>query len=304
MIDNLKIYLPNEIIEYYDFILSFKVSKDEWKYRFISDAEFEELNDTNHQAKIYWSEMLYRTHIVVLVSWFKALRWLDSLDNNIDNFYGFCSNLRSLIESCADSFYTLRSAPLTLAKDYRAIYESINNDSPILLLHKPLEETLLHFIQGTKLNREQKSLYPSEYNAKQIAEYLSTIEGGNEEIIQLYRYLCAISHPAYESTQMFLFLHNDDTIVCGDSYDFEKIEVKSLMEEYGDSLLKMFNVFMVNTLSTLNILNYFQMPEIHSEINAGMIERLPAWDEIASYMQTSHILYSQALKNGTYDVST
>lgn len=301
MIDNLKSYLPNEIVEYYYQILSFKTSKDEWKYRFVSDEEFEELNGLNIVAKTYWSEMLYRTHIVVLVSWFKALRWLDSLDNNIDNYYGFCSNLRSLIESCADSFYTLSSAPLTIATDYRAIYESIHNDSPIFLTHEPLEMTLLHFIQATKLSKEQKKEYPTEYDAKQITEYLSSLEGGNEKIIQLYKYLCGISHPAYESTKLFLFLHNGDTIVCGDSYDLEKEHIKSFMEVFGDSLLTMFRVFMGNTLTTLNLLNYFHMPEIHSEINANAIERHPSWDEIAKCVEGSHGRYLQALEKGVYD---
>jgi hypothetical protein len=302
MIENLTKILPKEIIEYYNFIYSFKSSKDIWEYRFISNEEFLEIDDPNGMAKIYWLEMLYRTHIVVLVSWFKALRWLDSLDNNINNYYGFCSNLRSLVESCADSFYTLRSAPLTIAKDYRAIYESINNNnSPIILFHKPLEETLLHFIQGTKLSKEEKKSYPAEYNAKHIVEYLSSIEGGNEEITQLYSYLCGISHPAYESTQMFLFLHNEDTIVCGDSYDFEKKQVEELAEIFGDSLSKMFNVFMANTFSTLNLLNYFQIPEIHSENIADKIEWHSSWVEIAKYMDESHKLYLQALEKENYE---
>jgi hypothetical protein len=301
MISNLGKYLPEEILGYYELMRSFKTLRDEWRYRFISDDDFRELTDLTTQAKVYWSEMLCRTHIVVLVSWFKALRWLESLNNNIDNFYGFCSNLRSLIESCADSFYTLRFAPLTISKDYRAIYESIHNNSPIFLTHEPLEKILLHFIQGTKLSKEQRQAYPSEYNAKQIVEYLSSIEGGNEKIIQLYGYLCGVSHPAYESTQLFLFLHNSETIVCGDSYDLEKKMIQDLLKCFEDSILIMFRVFMVNSLSTLNTLNYFNLPDIHSEIDVTAVEGHPSWKEVSQYMEESNKKYLEAMQSGIYE---
>jgi hypothetical protein len=302
MIDNISKYLPNEIIEYYCFMHSLKTSKDEWKYRFMPDGEYKKIDDLNRQAKIYWSEMLYRTHIVVLVSMFKALRWIDSLDNNTDNYYGFCSSLRCLIESCADSFYTLRFAPLTIAKDYRAIYESIKNNSSIILTHGPLEAILIHFIQGTKLSKEQKKTFPEEYNAKQTVEYLSSIEGGNEKIKQLYNLLCGVSHPAYESTRLFLFESNDETIVCSDSCNGYEIQlIESLMKNFGESLLKMFRVFMTNVLSTLNLLNYFQMPEIHTKIETYIIEGHESWGDIAMYMQESQKRYMSALKKGVYE---
>jgi len=301
MIDNLGKYLPEEILGYYELMRSFKTSRDEWRYRFVSEDDFREITDLTIHAKIYWSEMLSRAHIVVLISWFKALRWLESLNNNIDNFYGFCSNLRCLIESCADSFYTLRFAPLTISKDYRAIYESIHNNSTIILTHEPLEKILLHFIQGTKLSKEQRQTYPSEYNAKQITEYLSSIKDDNEKITQMYSYLCGVSHPAYESTQLFLFLHNGETIVCGDSNNLEKVMIQNLLNTFGDSILKLFRAFMVNSLSTLNILNYFNLPDIRSEIDATAVEGHPSWEEVAKYMEESNMRYSEAMRSGIYE---
>lgn len=301
MIDNLKKFLPDEISGYYDLLHSFKSLKDEWKYSFMPDKDYMKINDPIKQANIYWSEMLYRTHIVVLVSWFKALRWLESLDNNIKNYYGFCSCLRALIESCADSFYSLRFAPLTLAKDFQAIYEILHNNSPVLLTHDPLQNVLLHYIQATKLSKEQKLVSPKEYNAKQVTEYLSSIKDGNEKIVQLYDYLCGISHPAYESTQMFLFLHKGETIVCGDSYAHESRLIESQLECFGESLLSMFRVFMGNTLTTLNTLNYFDIAEIHSELDAKAIEEHPAWTDISKNMKDSRSRYLYALQSGVYN---
>ena len=301
MIENLKKLLPDEISGYYDLLLTFKGLKDEWKYNFMTDQDYIKVNDVNEQAKIYWSEMLYRTHIVVLVSWFKALRWLESLENNVGNYYGFCSCLRALIESCADSFYSLRFAPLTLSKDFQAIYETLHNNSPIFLTHDPLEKVLLHYIQATKLSKEQKQANPKEYNAKQVIEYLSSIKDGNEKIVELYNYLCGISHPAYEATQMFLFLHKGETIVCGDSYAYEKQLIESQLECFGESLLSMFRVFMVNTLTTLNTLNYFNLPDIHSEVDSNAIEEHPAWADISNNMNESRSRYSHALNSGVYN---
>jgi Sec-independent protein secretion pathway component TatC len=88
--------------------------------------------------------------------------------------------------------------------------------------------------------------------------------------------------------------------VCADSKDFEVKLIESLMESSKDTLLKMFRVFMVNILSTLNLLNCFQMPAIYTGLNDCKIVEHEAWKEIDKYIQESHVRYSQALRTGIY----
>jgi len=301
MKNELEKYLSIEIVEYYDFIISLKNSKDDWKYIFMPNDEYSKITNVGLSSKIYWIEMLYRIHIVVLVSLFKSVKWVDAMNNNIKNYYGFCSSLRGLIESCADSLYTLINVPLTIANDYKAIYEAVNNESPIVLLHEKLEAILLHYIQATKLTKEEKEFFPDFYNAKHITEYLSCFKYKNNEIIELYKFLCGITHPAYESTMIFLFLHEGKTIVCGDSDNLEINLVEDLLVNKNEDITAMFRGFMVNILSILNLLNQFGVSEIITDLSLKYnIEAHEAWKEIDRLMKNSFIKYSEGLKTNNY----
>jgi len=107
MINKIEQLIPNEVHEIYQFSKSLMELKDEWKYLFVPDEEFIKINDELLQSKIYWEDILYRAHIASLLSLFKVRRWFQGMENNHDNYYGFCSSLRGLIESCADSFFSL-----------------------------------------------------------------------------------------------------------------------------------------------------------------------------------------------------
>jgi hypothetical protein len=296
MIQKLKIHLSNDILRYYHFILSLKESKDEWVYHFMPDVEYAKLDDLD-RSKIYWKEMLYRIHIVILVSLFKSMRWLDSIENNMDNYYGFCANLRGLIESCADSYYTLSSVPLTVANDYKEIYELIRNYSPkTIITNQKLQSILLHYIQATKLTREQKKLYPDEFNSKLVIEYISCIKEGNERIHDLYNILCGMAHPSNESTNPFLFLHNGETIVCSDSGHFESTLVANLLNDFNESLTIMFRDFMENILVTQKLLNCFNLQEINMDLTmVHNLDNHPSWSEIENKMNESIKIYSNSI---------
>lgn len=300
MIDNISKFLPEEINDFYNFSISLKTSKDDWKYYFMPEEEYMSIKDPKKQICIYWTEILYRCHIVSLVSIFKITRWLESMDNNVNNYYGFCSNLRSLIESCADSFFTLRSVPLTIANDYKLIKEILNCNSPILTIHEKLESTLLHFIDGTKLNKEQKKEFPKYFNAEHITDYLKTFEDGNDEIIKLYRFLCGISHPASESTKMFLFLHKGDTYVCGDSYNLESNLVEDLLDQNKESLLKMIRTISGNINCILKLLNEFPIPLIHTDYRGDNLKEYIPWIEVKDIMHKSIEKYKIGIKTKSY----
>jgi hypothetical protein len=162
---NITEILPLDLLNTYESLNSLRKSNDEWRYIFMADDEFRELmsEDLTRASGVYWKEMLYRAHIVCLVSAFKTLRWIESLDSTFENYYGFCASLRGLVESCADTFYTLRSTPLTLAKDFFVIKEQIGQRS-CRDDACPLEELLIHYIQATNsaLHKRSNTLTRSE----------------------------------------------------------------------------------------------------------------------------------------------
>ena len=185
MIENLRKKLPKELVEAYDTLNSLRKSQDEWRYVFMDDEEYKEIKDVERKAQIFWTEMLSRVHIIVLISLFKTMRWMESLNDTSKNYYGFCASLRGLIESCGDTFYTLRHVPLTLANDYLIIKKQINKKSIIITDHEKLQNELLHYIQATKLSSLQKEKYPKSFNAKQINEYLKSITDENDNLLNL-----------------------------------------------------------------------------------------------------------------------
>lgn len=301
MISNIKYKFPNDMLNTYETLKSLRDSKDEWRYLFMEDSEFTKIQDIEITANIYWSEMLYRIHIIALISSFKTLRWIEAIDNNYNNYYGFCSSLRGLIESVADTFYTLKNIPLTIATDFKVIKEQINKKSHVITIHEKLESELLHYIQATKLDQKQKENSPKSFNAKQIREYINSINDTNDRISNLYDYLCGIAHPAFESNQLFLFLHDNNTIVCNDSLNFESKLIEGLLDAHSDTLAKLFRVYMNNILSVLLIVNEFDIEQLHTSISfEAEFKENNIWKDILEYINESEEKYEEALKSGKY----
>lgn len=293
--------LPHDLLDTYESLNSLRQSNDEWRYVFMADDEFRELmtEDALRASGVYWKEILYRAHIVCLVSAFKTLRWIESLDSTFENYYGFCASLRGLLESCADAFYTLRSVPLTLAKDFFVIKVQIGERSSVLTTHAPLEDLLIHYIQATKLIHSQAKQYPDSFKAKTIKEYLSAMD--DEELNALYQCLCGISHPAYEATKIFLFLHDDQTIVCNDSFEMEKVMIRDTLKFYAPALSRMMRSYMNNLVSVLLVLNEFEIEGLTTTIGSELVfKQTGIWEEIRQYMNESENLYQK----GGYDSET
>lgn len=303
MINQLRPFLSEDVINAYDTLDSLRSSNDEWRYKFMDNEEYSKIEDIGELSSTYWKEMINRIHIIILVSSFKTLRWIEAMDNNVTNYYGFCVSLRGLIESVSDTFYTLRNVPLTIATDYMVIKNQIHKISKVLTTHENLESEMLHFIQATRLSKQQKIQYPKYYNSKQIKEYLESMtEKDDDSIIYLYQILCGISHPSYESTSLFLFLHEGETIVCNDSLAHESKLVEAILTTQKDTIRKLFTFYMNNIISILLLINEFDMKNISSYISSeNEFKKNCIWKEIEKFMDNSELKYKEALLTGKYN---
>ena len=298
--NNLKTLFSEEFFSGYSFIQSLMISQDEWKYSFMPEHEFVGLDDAALQAKIYWTEMLSRAHIVCLVSLFKAARWLEAIDNAYGNYFGFCSALRGFLESCADAFYTVRGVPLTIGRDYFVIAQTLELNSQVFIVHEKLENSLLHFIQATRLSKEQKDQFPKAFNAKQIQEYLQTIDDETGSIKHLYSHLCGITHPSCDATKAFLFLHKGETIVCSDSKAYERKLCNTVANACKEPIEYLFGAFMGNQYCTLNLLNQFPIKSLYTTLETAAIEGHPCWTEIQNEIEESKDRFLRAQSTGKY----
>jgi len=302
MVEEIRKIFSDEFISMYDSFEKLRESKAEWRYTFMDDIEYSKITDPKIAATVYWKEMLSRAHIISLVSIFKTLRWIESLEKNSKNYYGFCTSLRGLIESCSDTFYTLSKVPLTLAIDFRVIKEQMNGNSIVLTDHGKLEHEMLHFIQGTKLTKDQRIGLPEYHNAKHLTEYIVSIDNENKDVSSLYNILCGVAHPSYDSNQILLFCYEGETIVCNDSYDLEASLIKNLIEAKSDVILALLRPYYNNILSVLCVLNEFNVSSIETHLcHENDFKSEDIWKDIVHRIEESDTRYKNALMSGKYE---
>ena len=293
---------PKDVVNTYNTLRCLRKSQKEIVYNFLDDDTFNKINYPPEKHRIYWIEFLKRIHIIVLVSCFKNLRWIESIDNNINNYYGFCSSLRCLIESISDTFYTLYKVPLTIASDFHVIKRQINLDSLILTNHTRLEKELLHYLQATKLNKLEKEKYPKYLETKNITEYINSIDDDGS-IYNLYSFLCNITHPSYESNSVFLYLYsNTKTVVINDSTRYELTAINKILKEHSSTLKKLFRRYMNILLPTILILNKFDIKSYSFYlIDSDKYLNSIVWEEYKQKIEESELKYKEGIKKGKYN---
>lgn len=278
-------------------------SQDDWKFTFITNDEFKKLT-IDIQNKEYWLEILKRISLSALLTLCKTNHWAKAINANkeIGNYYSFCASVRGFVESCADSIFSLKKIPLTIAKDYFAIYSSIHKFEGIVITHEVLENELIHFLQAKKLTKEELKILPNAYQAKHITEYLDETDGIKDDVKKLYSYLCGISHPGADSNNLFLFDHNNQLIICNDSLQLEKELIELLVKEQADVVNKLYLASVYYSFELIEIVNRFDVKELLSKIpNNISVTTDQSWNEIEEMFKSSRKLYEIAIKTGKYE---
>jgi hypothetical protein len=299
-------FFGEEFEGYYNDIVRLRESRDDWHYNILPTDTYNKMAEAApiELAKIYWKEMLYRTHIAVNVSLFRAARWVDAMKQGYDSgiYYAFCSSLRGFIESCADSFYTLRYAPLTIAKDFEVVYKSVYGETMVLLDHKNLEDILIHFTHATKFDRKVNPDVSSVLQAKQVREYLNAVvDGDDDRLSYLYSILCQVSHPAAEANAILLFHQENKMIVCGDSFLLEKELIEAMIESFSTAITSLFRKIYGNGIESLMLLNMFHLDEIRTDFTADdILDSEETWVEVKQLIAESKIKYDNCLRTGVY----
>jgi len=110
-----------------------------YTYRFIDNSEFVKLipNNLREANKIYVQELLFRSHIAAITTLFRNEKWMQGLRSAVEckNFFVFCASLRGLVESAADSKYSLIHVPGTLRDHFSPFYSALHGtfDSGLII---------------------------------------------------------------------------------------------------------------------------------------------------------------------------
>lgn len=165
-------------------------------YHFESMSTFD-VASAEHKRRVYWIEILRRAHLASVASIVRATAWIDcaAREYEVGNLYGWAAACRSLIEASGDTLNSLRRVPFALADNHNLIRANLAGKGNIVLQSKELEDDLIHFTHGRKIEKGIKA--PDSHKAKQSWEYVKLIE--NMKIVgvaQLYAELCELVHPA------------------------------------------------------------------------------------------------------------
>lgn len=186
-------------------------------YKFTSEEYFSKLDSPKEIQLVYWSEMIQRLHICGATTILRLKKWYEAMDGayKSENYYGFCASVRGLLEACSDSFYSIGKVIAPISDNFSHIKKAIDGQATTVIIATELEDELIHYIYGRKLNASEKATFDGSHNAKQVRQYLDSIN--SEPLNSLYSELCQVSHPSLMSFTPFmmeteehgLMLHNE-----------------------------------------------------------------------------------------------
>ncbi|WMD20185.1 hypothetical protein RAS12_26840 [Achromobacter seleniivolatilans] len=139
-------------------------------YKYLPLEEFSQLlvNDPAQAQRIYWYELVGRAHFAATSSLLRSAQWVKGVQISHDeNLYlPFCANLRSLIESAADSLTGVAGAAQTFAENCNSINDSLRCKSHKIVISQELEDQLIHFSHGRKLVKGDDA--PQAHSARRL----------------------------------------------------------------------------------------------------------------------------------------
>lgn len=229
-----------------------KIARVGYKYQEMED--FAKINNVEELDFVYWSEMLQRYHfscattLLRLKKWFKVLQ----LSYDAENYYGFCTALRGIIESCSDSFYLFGKITYAFVDNFSHIKQAVNGQSKVPLLSEEAENELIHYMYARKLTKEEKKSIPSSHGAKFVSDYLEVMK--SEKLNELYSELCQVSHPSMLSLLPFVYSTEENAIILHDD-NVDSLLNDQLLSRFDETIYQATILAIIPALTGLRIIN-------------------------------------------------
>lgn len=256
------------------------------QYNYMDEKEYESLQELNESQFIYWSEIIQRTHFCGITSLQRVSKWMTSMNDswNSNNYYGFCSSIRGLIEACSDSYYTISKIIDPVAEKLYLIEQALNLEAKVLLLSEEVENELIHYMYGRKLKGPEKNENPQSHQTLQVTQYLNHI--GDDDIKTLYSELCQVSHPSMMSFAPFTHSDEEYKFILHNQ-DIDSILNETLLNRYRTKILLAINFAVVPSIALLKIINM---------LNAESMNSLKFEDKLLNYIIKSDFWKSLEIK--------
>jgi len=175
------------------------------EYRFFSNESVREAAEKGDLGAVEWNaiavtEVLLRAHLAANTSIIRSARWFEATwrEHEAANLLGWAACCRSLLEAIGDTIDGLLDISLTLADTMPTLMKGLSSFDEGLLNLKEIEDKLIHFSHGRRVERAERTTVPSTHIARQTVDYIRLLEAAGGPT-KLYAELCEIGHPARQS---------------------------------------------------------------------------------------------------------
>lgn len=251
-----------------------------YQYYYMPAAEFDLLADVGQRMRVYWFEILERAHCSAITALIRLERWLEAMRGaaELENFLGFASCVRGLVESAADTRYALGDVPGGLAATFAYSYGAVHGKAISVALAPDLENDLIHFLYGRRLKSGEEA--PESHTAKRMKEYLNALqEESTGPLHDCYAELCNITHPAAHSV-LYLLEKRASGAICFRS-DPDGAAIHDLCARSRSVITYAVSEALTYPLVILRILNRFALAELRTlEAEEISLEHVAVWNEI------------------------
>lgn len=255
-------------------------------YEFFPPEDFERLliHQPPRAQRIYWHELVGRAHFAAVSSILRSAQWLEGVQVSCDRdlFLPFCANLRSLIESAADSLTGLSGVAQAFAENRVAVNEALSMKSSQFMISKEIEDQLIHFSHGRKLAKDEVA--PQSHSAKSARSYIEILERlGLAQAHAVYGFLCQVTHPAADSVSHFLSQTGDLKFSLFPRND--RVAIAALVQKHEAFLHALLRYAFNQPIILLRVLLHIDLREYHSrEISRLNLSAMPGWQKCANFM--------------------
>lgn len=282
--------MEHSISELYSILMDAEESIPGVAYKFIKDEDFLKIDNIPESQLVYWSEIIQRLHACSATTLLRLKKWIEAIQVAFEqkNYYGFCASLRGLIEACSDSFYTLGRVIYPIAENFKQIRIATKGESNQTNLSETIENHLIHYLLARKLTRSEKDSFPDSHSAKQVREYLESLNDDNA--IELYAELCQVSHPSTMSLIPFLIEHDEYGLMLHKEQIDDTLN-RNILERHRETIYNCTMYALATSLCGLKMTNHFDVPlfeSLHTDEKAFIsLEGHPLWVGIEEQINNS-----------------
>jgi hypothetical protein len=269
-----------DVQQYLDLVGQLVKSDRPFRYTYMPSVAYARLSEFEERSRVYWYEILERAHCLAIAAIVRADRWLSSLimAAEAENFPAFAASFRGLLESAADTRFSLGDVPKGLATAFPHAREAVSGKATRPTLAPDLENALIHFSHGRKVDKGECA--PGVHAAKTMREYLSALQGATTgPLFSCYEELCNATHPAADSILYLLEERGDGALVFAERPDEKAIT--HLCDRGGAVVQLCVRESLVYPLMILRVVNRFELPELLTPgVEHISLNEVPLWREI------------------------